>query len=107
MSTKILPFTDANRARVSSLFRKALRTAFDHSMKFDVYRNEAIKIRSQFEANKNIDDPERLEKVIAQTLRKLGKWGHPEPYITPCRPGGTKHERNIEPPKGPKVPGDW
>lgn len=107
MSKAILPFTEANSKRVASLFRQALRTAFDSSLKFDAYRRETIKIRAQFEANKHISDPNELEEVIAKTHSKLAEWKHPDPYIPPCRPGGTKFERNIPLAKEPVVPGDW
>jgi len=103
----ILPFTEANSKRVASLFRQALRTAFDSSLKYDAYRNETIKIRQQFEANKHISNPDELEQVIAKTKAKLNEWKHPDPYIPPCRPGGTKFERNISVPREPLVPGDW
>lgn len=107
MPSTILPFTEANSKRVASLFRQALRTAFDSSLKFDAYRQETIKIRQQFNANKHISNPEELEKVIARTKAKLAEWKHPDPYITPCRPGGTKYQRNIPLAKEPVVPGDW
>lgn len=103
----ILPFTEANTRRVSSLFRQALRTAFDHSMKWDVYRNATINIRQQFDANKDISNPEELEKAIKRTQEKLAEWSHPDPYIPPGRPGGTKYQRNIPVARGPLVPGDW
>ncbi|ODV65249.1 NADH dehydrogenase I beta subcomplex 9 [Hyphopichia burtonii NRRL Y-1933] len=107
MSSPILPFTEANSKRVASLFRQALRTAFDSTLKFDAYRAQTLKIRQQFEANKHISDPVELEKVIAKTEAKLTETKHPDPYITPCRPGGTKYQRNIELPKEDVVPGDW
>lgn len=107
MSTSILPFTEANSKRVASLFRRALRTAFDSSLKFDAYRNETIKIRAQFEANKSIDNPSDLEAAIANTEKKLAEWAHPDPYVTPCRPGGTKYQRNLKNATEPVVPGDW
>ncbi|ODV77669.1 uncharacterized protein CANTADRAFT_92085 [Suhomyces tanzawaensis NRRL Y-17324] len=107
MSSPILPFTEANSKRVASLFRQALRTAFDSSLKFDAYRKETIKIRAQFEANKTVNDPSELEKIIQATQGKLAEWKHPDPYITPCRPGGTKYQRNIPVERGPLVPGDW
>lgn len=107
MSSPILPFTEANSKRVASLFRQALRTAFDSTLKFDAYRAQTLKIRQQFEANKHISDPVELEKVIAKTEAKLAETEHPDPYITPCRPGGTKYQRNIELPKEDVVPGDW
>lgn len=107
MSGQILPFTEANSKRVASLFRKALRTAFDSSLKFDIYRQETILIRSQFEANKHILDPKELELVYSQARAKLAELAHPDPYIPPSRPGGTKFDRNLPYPNEPLVPGDW
>lgn len=107
MSGTILPFTEANSKRVASLFRQALRTAYDHSLKFDAYRAETIKIRAEFDANKSIDNVEKLEQVIAETKARLAYFEHPDPYISPCRPGGTKYQRNIPVERGPLVPGDW
>lgn len=107
MSGPILPFTEANTKRVVSLFRKALRTAYDHSLKFDVYRAETIKIRAQFDANRTIDNPADLEKAITDAKIKLAYYEHPDPYIPPGRPGGTKDQRNIQHDNGPIVPGDW
>ncbi|OBA22206.1 hypothetical protein METBIDRAFT_39898 [Metschnikowia bicuspidata var. bicuspidata NRRL YB-4993] len=107
MSKVVLPFTEANTKRVSSLFRKALRIAFDSNLKFQSYREETVRIRSQFERNKLILDPNELEVVIANTRAKLAEYTHPDPYIPPLRPGGTKYERNLPPPKEPVVPGDW
>lgn len=105
--SKVLPFTEANTKRVSALFRQALRTAFDSSLKFDAYRNETIKIRKQFEANKDISNPHQLEEIINNTKLKLAEWKHPDPYIPPQRPGGTKYQRNIETPHEHVIHGDW
>ncbi|CAK7906446.1 hypothetical protein CAAN1_30S00254 [[Candida] anglica] len=105
--SSILPFTEANSKRVAGLFRQALRTCFDHSVKFEVYRAESLKIKKQFVANQKIEDPETLEKVIRATEAKLAEWKHPDPYIPPCRPGGTKYQRNVVLPKEEIVPGDW
>ncbi|RCK55418.1 NADH dehydrogenase [ubiquinone] 1 beta subcomplex subunit 9 [Candida viswanathii] len=105
--TPILPFTEANTKRVASLFRQALRTAFDHLMKWDVYRNATIAIRQQFDANKHISTPEELDRAIKIAEAKLKEWKHPDPYVPPCRPGGTKYQRNIPVARGPLVPGDW
>ena len=107
MSSPILPFTEANSKRVTSLFRQALRTAYDHSMRWDVYRDATINISRQFEANKHISSQQELEAVINKTKAKLAEWKHPDPYIPPCRPGGTKYQRNIPVAREPLVPGDW
>ncbi|KAL6450047.1 CIB22 NADH dehydrogenase [ubiquinone] 1 beta subcomplex subunit 9 [Candida maltosa Xu316] len=76
-------------------------------MKQDVYRKATINIRQQFEANKDISDPEKLELTIKKAQDKIAEWRHPDPYTPPCRPGGTKYQRNIPVARGPIVPGDW
>ncbi|CUM68488.1 uncharacterized protein PRCAT00006213001 [Priceomyces carsonii] len=107
MSSPILPFTEANSKRVASLFRRALRTAFDNNTKFDAYRTETIKIRHAFESNKDITDPTDLDVVFTKAEAKLNEWKSPDPYIPPLRPGGTKYQRNIPKPNEECVPGDW
>ncbi|KAK6462729.1 NADH dehydrogenase I beta subcomplex 9 [Scheffersomyces coipomensis] len=103
----ILPFTEANSKRVASLFRKALRTAFDSTYKFEVYRAETIKIRQQIEVNKHISDPIELQEAIGKFEAKLAEFKHPDPYVAPSRPGGSKYQRNIPVEREPLVPGDW
>lgn len=66
-----------------------------------------MRIRALFDANKHIDDVNELEKVIKDTKLKLQEWKHPDPYIPPGRPGGTKWERNLPTPNEPVVTGDW
>lgn len=105
--SKVLPFTEANTRRISSLYRRALRIAFDSSLKFDAYRQETMKLRSQFQINKDVLDPNELESIVTSAKQKLIECAHPDPYIPPSRPGGTKYERNLPRPNEPLVPGDW
>ncbi|CAN3371812.1 hypothetical protein DIURU_000469 [Diutina rugosa] len=107
MTSPVLPFTEANSKRVASLFRQALRTAFDTSLKFDAYRDKTIEIRRAFDANKHISDAEELDEVFRKGEAKLKEWKHPDPYIPASRPGGTKYQRNIPVARGPLVPGPW
>ena len=105
--SQILPFTEANLKRVALLLRQALRTTFNHLLKFEIYRQEALKVKTQFERNKKIDDPVVLERVIAATEKKLAEWKHGDPYVPPCRPGGTKYQRNLTNPKEDVILEDW
>lgn len=77
-------------------------------------------IRSLFDANKNIRDPRQqrvwsapscrlapmlmtIQQVLfAETEKLLQKWKHPDPYIPPTAPGGSKYERNIPAPDLPR-----
>ena len=39
-----------------------------------------------------------FQALVEETERILEGWKHPEPYIPPTAPGGTKYERNLPPP---------
>jgi hypothetical protein len=39
-----------------------------------------------------------VQALVEETERILQTWKHPEPYIPPTAPGGTKYERNLPPP---------
>lgn len=36
--------------------------------------------------------------LLQRTEEELEKWKHPDPYIPPTAPGGSKYERNIPAP---------
>jgi hypothetical protein len=46
-------------------------------------------------AHRNADG---VQALVEETERILQAWKHPEPYIPPTAPGGTKYERNLPPP---------
>jgi len=54
-------------------------------------------IRSLFEANNNVRDPRQQRALYLETEELLEKWKHPDPYIAPTAPGGSKYERNLPP----------
>jgi hypothetical protein len=39
-----------------------------------------------------------MQALVEETEQILQSWKHPEPYIPPTAPGGTKYERNLPPP---------
>ncbi|KAG4302549.1 hypothetical protein PCANB_001217 [Pneumocystis canis] len=89
--------SESHRFRVLSLYRRSLKLSLDWCIRRDIWRIEALKIRSRFESNKNIYDPRRLSIIFDETEAILKKYKHPEPYIAPTSPGGSKWERNIPP----------
>lgn len=54
-------------------------------------------IRSLFEANRGVQDPRAQRAIFQETEDLLEKWKHPDPYIPPGAPGGSKYERNMPP----------
>ncbi|BFZ54461.1 hypothetical protein PYCC9005_001498 [Savitreella phatthalungensis] len=98
MSTPIVaPFSQANRSRVASLYKRSLKLARDWLIHRDSWRRQAMLIRERFEQNRDVHDPRLLNDIFAKTEAELLKYKHPHPYIVPTAPGGSKWERNIPP----------
>ncbi|BFZ60726.1 hypothetical protein YB2330_001776 [Saitoella coloradoensis] len=97
-------FTAANRSRVASLYRRSLKLSLDWVVDHGHWRRYAMLIREDFEANKNVTDPRRLADIFAETEAKLKEYRHPDPYIPPTAPNGTKWERNMPPLYGEQGP---
>ncbi|KAK6360760.1 hypothetical protein TWF730_006884 [Orbilia blumenaviensis] len=48
---------------VPSLYRRALKTSLDWSVRRDIWRPQALAIRQLFEANKDVRAPKQLQVV--------------------------------------------
>uniref|UniRef100_A0ABQ0L4L2 NADH dehydrogenase [ubiquinone] 1 beta subcomplex subunit 9 n=1 Tax=Mycena chlorophos TaxID=658473 RepID=A0ABQ0L4L2_MYCCL len=96
--TTTAAFATAHRQYVQSLYRRRLKNSLDWTIRRDVWRAKAMEIRAEFEVNRHIEDPRLLKQVLEQAEAKLAEWKHPDPYIPPTAPGGTKWERNLPPP---------
>ncbi|PWA57037.1 hypothetical protein CTI12_AA413740 [Artemisia annua] len=53
------------------------------------------------------EDIETIDRMIADGEAQYNKWRHPDPYIVPWAPGGSKFTRNPEPPKGIEIVYDY
>ena len=90
----------ANLAR--SLYRRCLKLSLDWAVQRSVWRGQALYIRSLFEANKNVVEPQKqrvggilltwskltAKALLQETEELLEKWKHPDPYRPPTAPGG-------------------
>ncbi|KAK9480258.1 hypothetical protein V1514DRAFT_325901 [Lipomyces japonicus] len=94
-------------AQVSSIYRRSLRLSLNWAVRRDIWRREALAIRARFEANKNVTDPRQVTVLLQSAEAELDANRHPDPYIPPSRPGGSKYERNAHPPLDEPVPGDY
>ncbi|EJD48459.1 hypothetical protein AURDEDRAFT_162418 [Auricularia subglabra TFB-10046 SS5] len=99
------PFTAAHRSYVQSLYRRMLKNDLDWVVQRDIWRWRALKIRAQFESNRNVRDPRALAQILLQAEEALAKNKHPDPYIPAPFPGGTKWERNL--PVEPATPANY
>ncbi|KAK1984272.1 complex 1 protein [Colletotrichum cereale] len=88
----------STRQAALSLYRRSLKLALDWAVHRHLWRGQALYIRSLFEANRNVTDSRQKRELLAQTENLLTKWKHPEPYVHPTAPGGSKYERNLRAP---------
>ena len=77
----VVPFSQANRARVSSLYRRSLKLARDWLVQRDSWRRESINIRQRFESNRQVQNPRLLNDIFDRTEKELLNYRHPDPYI--------------------------
>ncbi|KAI0198689.1 hypothetical protein F4808DRAFT_435448 [Astrocystis sublimbata] len=86
-----------HRKAALSLYRRSLKLALDWAVHRHLWRGQALYIRSLFEANRNIADVKKQRALLKETEKLLETWKHPDPYIHPTAPGGSKFERNLPP----------
>jgi len=97
MATAVSTFSSAHRLYVKSLYKRYLTNTLDWTINRDAWRWQAIQIRAEFEKNRNVHDPRALAAILQKAEADLADMKHPDPYIPPSAPGGTKWERNIPP----------
>ncbi|CAI7593542.1 hypothetical protein N7455_008533 [Penicillium solitum] len=83
---------------VKSLYRRSLKLSLDWAVHRQIWRGQAVYIRSLFEANKDVRDPRQQQVLLRETEKLLVTWKHPDPYRAPTAPGGNKWERNLPAP---------
>ncbi|KAF1810602.1 hypothetical protein P152DRAFT_460299 [Eremomyces bilateralis CBS 781.70] len=90
--------TLSHRAKVCSLYRRALKLSLDWCNDRAAWRGQAMYIRTVFDANLAVNDRRTQRVLIEEAERILDEYKHPEPYRAPTAPGGSKWERNLEAP---------
>ena len=45
----------------------------------------------------NDSNPLHVATLLQRAEAELVKWAHPDPYIAPTAPGGSKYQRNVPP----------
>jgi NADH dehydrogenase (ubiquinone) 1 beta subcomplex subunit 9 len=88
----------SSRLAALSLYRRSLKLALDWSVHRHLWRGQAVYIRSLFENNRDVSDPRLQRTLLKETEKLFEKWKHPDPYIHPTAPGGSKYERNLPAP---------
>ncbi|XP_038693357.1 NADH dehydrogenase [ubiquinone] 1 beta subcomplex subunit 9-like [Tripterygium wilfordii] len=97
----------AQKERVRILYRRALKETLNWAVHRHLFYNDADVLRLRFEANKHVEDLDTIDRLIADAEAQHNKWRHPDPYIVPWAPGGSKFTRNPPPPPGIEIVYDF
>ncbi|KAH9297700.1 hypothetical protein KI387_029382, partial [Taxus chinensis] len=84
----------AQQERVRILYRRSLKNALSWVVRRQLFWEDASRVRDEFEANRHVDDIDRIDRMIEAAEAKLTRWSHPDPYIVPWAPKGSKFARN-------------
>ncbi|GMI88126.1 B22 subunit of eukaryotic mitochondrial Complex I [Hibiscus trionum] len=97
----------AQKERVRILYRRALKDTLNWAVHRHLFYQDASDLREKFEAHKHAEDLDTIDKMIAAGEATYNKWRHPDPYIVPWAPGGSKFTRNPVPPSGIEIVYDY
>ncbi|KAL6504561.1 NADH dehydrogenase [ubiquinone] 1 beta subcomplex subunit 9 [Orobanche gracilis] len=101
----------AQKERVRTLYRRALKDTLNWAVHRHLFYHDADALREKFEGNRQVmalqEDIELIDKMITSGEASYNKWRHPDPYIVPWAPGGTKFCRNPTPPAGIEIIHDY
>ncbi|KAE9448280.1 hypothetical protein C3L33_19836, partial [Rhododendron williamsianum] len=90
----------AQKERVRILYRRALKETLNWAVHRHLFYRDASEMREKFDANKNVESLETIDRLLEDGEAAHNKWRHPDPYIVPWAPGGSKFTRNPPPPPG-------
>ncbi|KAI5592276.1 hypothetical protein POPTR_004G163000v4 [Populus trichocarpa] len=93
----------AQKERVRILYRRALKDTLNWAVHRHLFYEDADLLRARFETSKHVEDPDTIDRMIADGEAQYNKWRHPDPYIVPWAPGGSKFTRNPTPPEGIEI----
>ncbi|KAG7975875.1 hypothetical protein I3843_06G122400 [Carya illinoinensis] len=93
----------AQKERVRILYRRALKDTLNWAVHRHLFYQDASDLRERFDSNKHVEDLDTIDKMIADGEASYNKWRHPDPYIVPWAPGGSKFTRNPAPPSGIEI----
>jgi NADH dehydrogenase (ubiquinone) 1 beta subcomplex subunit 9 len=75
------------------LYRKSLRTLLSWAIDRDIFNEEATKLRSRFDHNRGVSAA-AASRLLKEGQDELFANMHPDPYVVPTQPGGSKFMRN-------------
>ena len=83
---------------VTRLYRQSLRLAFSWAIDRNLWLDKAEEIRWRFDSVKGRPSDANVQSAIQLGQDELVRYAHPDPYVIPWMPGGSKFMRNPPPP---------
>lgn len=68
--------------RVTRLYRNSLKHLLSWIIDRDEWRLEAVKLRSVFDASKDLKDVGQATALLEYGEKEFNHWKHPSPYIS-------------------------
>ncbi|KAI9181515.1 hypothetical protein LWI28_015796 [Acer negundo] len=102
-TTAYLARRAAQKERVRILYRRALKDTLNWAVHRHLFYRDADDLREKFEANKHVSDLDTIDRLIDNAEATYNNFRHPDPYIVPWAPGGSKFCRNPTPPAGIEI----
>ena len=86
-----------HKQRVLKLYRDSLKHLLSWTGCRAIWREQAVLLRERFDENKYLTDRTQIQKVLEEGEKLFQENRHPQPYIFPTAPNGSKWERYIPP----------
>jgi len=87
------PLNLTNNEKAARLYRKSLKCLLSWCIDREIFNEEAMQIRAQFDANRGVSQA-AAERLLREGQAKLFEYSHPDPYCVPHMPGGSLFMRN-------------
>eukprot|EP01094_Clydonella_sp_ATCC50884_P009545 TRINITY_DN1906_c0_g1_i1.p2 TRINITY_DN1906_c0_g1~~TRINITY_DN1906_c0_g1_i1.p2 ORF type:complete len:113 (-),score=30.57 TRINITY_DN1906_c0_g1_i1:288-596(-) len=88
----------AHSQRVCRLYRNSLKHLLSWTIDRDVFNHEARLLQARFREGAAERDPRVVANLLKSAEAEFESRKHPDPYIFPTNPGGSKYQRNTPPP---------
>jgi len=92
-----------HKTTVVRLYRHCLKAVVSWGVDRDIVNEEATRIRGLFDENRQASGPEST-RLIREANEQLAQYTHPDKYVVPYMPGGSKFMRNAPPPLEVRAP---
>jgi NADH dehydrogenase (ubiquinone) 1 beta subcomplex subunit 9 len=90
--------TPNHTQQVQRLYRASLRVLQSWAVDRQVFLSEAEQLRKRFDQNKHVDKGIQGPALVEMGYQELESYAHPDSYVIPWMPGGSKFMRNPPPP---------